>query len=817
MKGESGGSSRVGSDDEDEENAENNEGNHERRVQEEEDENMRDVLDSVLPRDITTSPDPVGSPVPTFSVMMNKTTTSLGSVFNLIPALRDHRGWTNPILFSIPPAPSQCPPRIVPRRGSSRSSHTSSSISPAIASQSLSRYQNTATTTTTATATSRFQVNQADITRAVQLALYNRGFSSLSRQLEPEWTRRLEGQMRFLGPGPGTGVGPPYAYTPGSLQGTWEGGFLYLDFPEYAQFLTGEREADAAFYEAPPEKTYGSNRQVWKLKEYELFSDSYPQAEQDLSESIKSLNSTSTRSDIYAAITGGRAAAVMPIGNGTNRNQPLSIGRWKDGWLPPADRLEWRFPEDGSDEVEIVEKVDVVAAATNEETNAKTKLVLQVNKTPELGKKEEETRKEEANEGDWAKEKAGMAGKLRGRPRERLGPLDLASSDDANPDTSTTPVGRKIPLESPDGRLPQRRQQPEPSQSTDPNMRQTYGGSTSPPPPSFVLQTIQPSNSSPPKSALTTTFSRLGSPTPISPPPSSTGSKAKPFIGEGRTFRWGWKSKKKLEKEKAVERASIQPIEIPGLTDRSRRRASFDYDDRVGARDQELVEGVEGAGRQYRSSSAAPPDRKESYDSILEEPEGEEQQRSTAGAAAFEPMNRKEVIEEVQRENVSKYVRWDPDVDWARQAIWGPRPVQKTTETISTGVNSLSSSMTGKLRGHLSSSITAGITSGQSASRGPPTSIPTSMSTKVKPPSRYVRDILVFGESFSSWGEATLRGRIRLHDGLVTIVKTYPQRATWVYTGYVVGGENFVGRWRDADSPEEVNGYEGPFAMKRRR
>ncbi|KAG8771970.1 hypothetical protein FRC16_005768, partial [Serendipita sp. 398] len=410
MKGESGGSSRVGSDDEDdEENAENNEGNHERRVQEEEDENMRDVLDSVLPRDITTSPDPVGSPVPTFSVMMNKTTTSLGSVFNLIPALRDHRGWTNPILFSIPPAPSQCPPRIVPRRGSSRSSHTSSSISPAIASQSLSRYQNTATTTTTATATSRFQVNQADITRAVQLALYNRGFSSLSRQLEPEWTRRLEGQMRFLGPGPGTGVGPPYAYTPGSLQGTWEGGFLYLDFPEYAQFLTGEREADAAFYEAPPEKTYGSNRQVWKLKEYELFSDSYPQAEQDLSESIKSLNSTSTRSDIYAAITGGRAAAVMPIGNGTNRNQPLSIGRWKDGWLPPADRLEWRFPEDGSDEVEIVEKVDVVAAATNEETNAKTKLVLQVNKTPELGKKEEETRKEEANEGDWAKEKAGMA------------------------------------------------------------------------------------------------------------------------------------------------------------------------------------------------------------------------------------------------------------------------------------------------------------------------------------------------------------------------------------------------------------------------
>ena len=32
----------------------------------------------------------------------------------------------------------------------------------------------------------------------------------------------------------------------------------------------------------------------------------------------------------------------------------------------------------------------------------------------------------------------------------------------------------------------------------------------------------------------------------------------------------------------------------------------------------------------------------------------------------------------------------------------------------------------------------------------------------------------------------------------------------------MVGGESFVGRWRDAKSPDEVNGYEGPFAMKRR-
>lgn len=28
-------------------------------------------------------------------------------------------------------------------------------------------------------------------------------------------------------------------------------------------------------------------------------------------------------------------------------------------------------------------------------------------------------------------------------------------------------------------------------------------------------------------------------------------------------------------------------------------------------------------------------------------------------------------------------------------------------------------------------------------------------------------------QSHSSWGEASIRGRIRLHDGLVTLVKTY--------------------------------------------
>ncbi|KAG8829978.1 hypothetical protein FRC17_005683 [Serendipita sp. 399] len=871
-EGSSSHSSHRSSDiDEEEERKSENEDDEGR----EEEENTRDVLDSVLPRELTsTSPDSMLLSFPSSSTLPSP------SIFQLIPALRNQRGWTNPILFLIPPAPAHSLPSHT-SRGSSQFSRASQSSHSKAVPISPPASVSTGRNLTAAAATNRErkppqQVTQADVTKAVQVALRNRGFLSLSRQLEAEWTRRLEGQMRFLGPGPGTGVGPPYAYTPGSLQGTWEGGFLYLDFPEYAQFLTGERKADTAFYESPPEKTYGSNRQVWKLKEYELFTDPYPQPEQffsvgyrstlqDLSESIKSLNSGSTKSEIYAAITESAAAAAQAAAEaaftarGPSTNQPLSIGRWKDGWLPPAERLEWRFAEDGSDELEIVEKIGGEVEGGNEVGSglnavfsaggaAKDTGVVapQPNEATAIadipGSLANEQGKE-VDEGNWAQEKTDMAGRLRGRPRDRAQPLTLAAGSNENPDTSATPVGRTIPLESPSGgaaRSSQQQQQQRnlytPASSQSPNARQQQARYSSPTAPTFSHRSVQPDTSSPPTATLTATFSRLGSPSPLSPPPSSvspsvpstTGSKAKPFIGEGRTFKWGWRSsKKKQEKERA--RASMQPLELPGLTDRSssQRRASFDYDARGSSMEAEDREGGEiAAGRQYRSSSAVPPDRRESYDSILEEDEG---QRADGGDVGIGGLERdRTVIEDVREEKVSKYVRWDPDADWARQAIWGPRPSQKATSTVGTATSSsLESGGVGKLRGHPSAGAnTSTISSGRSvrtneslSTRGitPSMSNPASTPSKVRPPSRYVRDVLVFGESSSSWGEATLRGRIRLHDGLVTLIKTYPQRATWVYTGYIIGGENFVGRWRDADSPEEVNGYEGPFAMKRRR
>ena len=44
-------------------------------------------------------------------------------------------------------------------------------------------------------------------------------------------------------------------------------------------------------------------------------------------------------------------------------------------------------------------------------------------------------------------------------------------------------------------------------------------------------------------------------------------------------------------------------------------------------------------------------------------------------------------------------------------------------------------------------------------------------------------------------------------------------RGKWLYRGYLVGNRNgnFAGRWRDTISPANVSGYEGTFAMSRRR
>jgi len=87
----------------------------------------------------------------------------------------------------------------------------------------------------------------------------------------------------------------------------------------------------------------------------------------------------------------------------------------------------------------------------------------------------------------------------------------------------------------------------------------------------------------------------------------------------------------------------------------------------------------------------------------------------------------------------------------------------------------------------------------------------------------FVQDILIIGEGHSAWGQFSLRGRIRPLDGLISLIKEYvdndPGRGKWLYRGYLVGNinGNLGGRWRDTLSPVEMPGYEGTFAMSRRR
>ncbi|WFD31351.1 hypothetical protein MSPP1_002386 [Malassezia sp. CBS 17886] len=79
-------------------------------------------------------------------------------------------------------------------------------------------------------------------------------------------------------------------------------------------------------------------------------------------------------------------------------------------------------------------------------------------------------------------------------------------------------------------------------------------------------------------------------------------------------------------------------------------------------------------------------------------------------------------------------------------------------------------------------------------------------------------ELLLSGTGHSAWGSFHVRGRVRIWDGLVVLLKQYgPARhGRWLYRGYSLGGGRIVGRWRDAYTPNALHGYEGPFVLSRR-
>lgn len=80
------------------------------------------------------------------------------------------------------------------------------------------------------------------------------------------------------------------------------------------------------------------------------------------------------------------------------------------------------------------------------------------------------------------------------------------------------------------------------------------------------------------------------------------------------------------------------------------------------------------------------------------------------------------------------------------------------------------------------------------------------------------RELLLYGTGHSAWGKFYVRGRVRIWDGLVLLLKEYGpgRQGRWLYRGYCNAGGTLVGRWRDAYTPHGVHGYEGPFILHHR-
>jgi len=91
-----------------------------------------------------------------------------------------------------------------------------------------------------------------------------------------------------------------------------------------------------------------------------------------------------------------------------------------------------------------------------------------------------------------------------------------------------------------------------------------------------------------------------------------------------------------------------------------------------------------------------------------------------------------------------------------------------------------------------------------------------------------IRDIALVGETDykhgQAWNHYRFYGRVREWDGLVALVRIPAQPhptaqglGVWVFSGYIVGGRNFVGTWRNLGGHDpRFPTLESSFAMTRR-
>ncbi|KAG8219229.1 hypothetical protein J3R82DRAFT_65 [Butyriboletus roseoflavus] len=89
-----------------------------------------------------------------------------------------------------------------------------------------------------------------------------------------------------------------------------------------------------------------------------------------------------------------------------------------------------------------------------------------------------------------------------------------------------------------------------------------------------------------------------------------------------------------------------------------------------------------------------------------------------------------------------------------------------------------------------------------------------------------ILDTVLVGETDlrhgQAWHNYKFYGRVREWDGLIALIRvpSHPVGGTalgvWIFTGYVVGGQNFVGNWRTTTHPGEPVTFESAFAMSKR-
>lgn len=385
-------------------------------------------------------------------------------------------------------------------------------------------------------------------------------------------------------------------------------------------------------------------------------------------------------------------------------NEPLSVGKWMNGWLPPADTLNWCFTE-GGDELEIAETIraEVAVKRSLSGRRAETRQRERDGFHESLAASFSTSAKavvtgsdEDDAEGSvWRKEKEAFVKKIRGRApaRPSIRPVILEVQPGAS---SVPPVARPL---------------------------STLAGEVVLTPPPVIS----------PTSSGNIANSRTIGGRALSPPPAHPPSPLKnPKEGKKR-FSWGWKSGGPKSKK--------------GLADVSSEDQDQTAHPVYYRESPPRKQGNLGAAARSPKVPSSPPIREERERPLTEDRKRdlieverkEDDEKGPDGTDEVGDEGKREVVEKV-----SRYVRWDPNVAWAKQAIWGSRTTggsagssqrgKVSGATDATGATGTTSSIPGpertfgSTRGGTGLSKTASATSTNSQAR------------------RQVNDILVFGE-----------------------------------------------------------------------